>query len=118
MAVVTGLDLAGHVGDGVNTYGYRRGRMRGAGDPSGLIMHNLLELAAQSVVIGERGVRGGVESMTGQYSLNMEVDLEWAMDWSQSDDMHSRHRNVWVHDSFRSGMAQGFADGIMIYCLT
>lgn len=86
--------------------------MRGAGDPSGLIMHNLLELAAQSVVIGARGVRGGLESMISQYSLNMEVDLDWAMDWSQSDDMHSRNSSAWVHESFRMGMAQGVADGI------
>ena len=48
VAMVTGLDLAAHVADGVNTYGYLRGSPRGAGDPDGLRWDPFAEASAIS----------------------------------------------------------------------
>ncbi len=109
VAVVTGLDLAGHVGDGVNTYGYLRGRMRGAGDPSGLVVTDLVDTAVQ-VAVG--GLRGGLGSMIGQYAMALEDNVDWATDWSQGDGAHSYQSSDWVMRSFADGMVQGAMEAL------
>jgi hypothetical protein len=109
VAMVTGLDLAGHVGDGVNTYGYLRGRMRGAGDPSGLVVTDLVDTAVQ-VAVG--GLRGGLGAMIGQYAMALEDNVDWATDWSQGDGAHSYQSSDWVMRSFADGMVQGAMEAL------
>ncbi len=110
LAIVTGLDLAGHVGDGVNTYGYLRGRMRDRSDPAGLV--TVAEVAGHAATVVVAGLRGGVEGITGGYGTRMLGDVEWAMDWSAGDDDHSRGSSLWVADSFELGMRDGFRQGL------
>ena len=110
VAVVTGLDLAGHVGDGVNTYGYLRGRMRGAGDPDGLFAVSDIAEAATGVIV--QGLRGGLDFVTATYSAQLSADIDWAMDWSLPDDGHTRTSNEWVQESFNEGVSGGIYNAL------
>jgi len=109
VAVVTGLDLAGHVADGVNTYGYLRGRMRGAGDPSGLVVGPLLiEQGVRTAAAAPLMVVGSLAALTQQYASNLEWDVNWAMDWRASDDGHSRMESSWVLEALGGGAQWGY----------
>ncbi|MFO0375562.1 MAG: HNH endonuclease, partial [bacterium] len=109
VAVVTGLDLAGHVGDGVNTYGYLRGQMRGAGDPSGLFLRSV----GQQFVPGPGGyITGALSSLVQGYSARQEWDVDWAMDWEVADDWHSRGDSSWVAIAMLQGVYDSFEVGI------
>ena len=57
-----------------------------------------------------RGLRGGLETVTAVYADNMSYDIDWAMDWSASDDGHTRLDNSWVGDAWREGVAGGMRD--------
>jgi hypothetical protein len=109
VAMVTGLDLAGHVADGVNTYGYLRGRMRGAGDPSGLWLGPLfVEQGVRTTVAAPLMIAGAVAALTQQYASNLEWDVNWAMDWRASDDGHSRMESSWVLEALGGGAQWGY----------
>jgi hypothetical protein len=114
VAMVTGLDLAGHVTDGVNTYGYLRGRMRGAGDPSGLwreeAANNALEIAGLFSPLPGPGdfLRGMLGAVASEYSANLSWDADWAMDWSQDDNWHTRGDNSWVTIAIGQGLYSSF----------
>jgi hypothetical protein len=104
-------DLGKLVGDGVSLYQNCRSDPIGGSDPSGLWVSDAAGLAGDVVVLGIRGVRGGLESMVSEYASNMESDLDWAMDWTAGDDLYSRTSNEWVAESFNEGMTAGFEDG-------
>jgi len=78
-------------------------------DPLGL-MFTPADAAAEAIMFGVRGLRGGLEGMLNQYAANMEADLDWAMDWSAPDDAYSRLRNDWVATTFHDGMTRGFRE--------
>jgi hypothetical protein len=43
----------------------------------------------------------------------MEDDIDWAMDWSQPDDWHSRLDGSWVGETFREGMWEGASEALL-----
>ena len=47
-------------------------------------------------------------SLVGQYAANQEADLDWAMDWSQPDDAHTRGDNKWVTLAIGEGLRGAF----------
>ena len=63
-AAGSALDLAAMFGDGGNLYGYLGGNPRGRSDPLGLFFTSPADLVGHAVMIGMRGVRGGLENMT------------------------------------------------------
>jgi hypothetical protein len=105
-----GMQLESLFGDGPNLHGYLAGRPRGNSDPTGLFMAG--DLFASGVMVGVRGLRGGLEGMTEQYAVNLEDDLDWAMDWSRPDNDYSRLSSTWVGQSFMDGMYGGLIDGL------
>jgi hypothetical protein len=62
-----------------------------------------------------RGLRGGLENMLEAYAANMEDDLDWAADWSQPDDWHSRLDNSWVSETFHEGMVEGIREAFIAF---
>jgi hypothetical protein len=109
-------DVLAHLMDGVNTYGYLAGRMRGAGDPSGLsteqlwretrdgamFLYNVYNTATAATDVG--GLLGAmVESLTQTYSNGLSADVDWAFDWSRDDDDHARHDTRWVEIALIAG---------------
>jgi len=111
-AAGSALDLAAMFGDGGNLYAYLGANPRGRSDPLGLFFTSPADLVGHAVMIGMRGVRGGLENMTAEYAANMEDDLDWAMDWSRPDNDYSRLSNTWVAQSFAEGMRGGFGAGL------
>jgi len=107
-AAVSAFDGMALYGDGASLYGYLGGSPRGRRDELGLRFG--ADLLGEAIMFGVRGVRGGLEGMTGEYAANQEYDLDWALDWSQPDDRHSRGNNDWVQASFNEGMLGGFLD--------
>jgi len=107
-AAVSAFDGMALYGDGASLYGYLGGSPQGRRDELGLRFG--ADLLGEAVLFGVRGLRGGLEGMLSQYSANMENDLDWAMDWSQGDDWHSRRNNDWVQETFNQGMMQGFRE--------
>jgi hypothetical protein len=108
-AAVAAISPDAMYGDGHNLYQYLGSNPWQRFDALGL---NWAELAGDALVAGIRGVRGGLAAMTSEYAANMEADLDWAMDWSLPDDVHSRTQNDWVSESFRRGMIAGFNDAL------
>ena len=99
--------------DGPNLFGYLGGQPRGRADPSGLLIsHDPRDLVTSAVMVGVRGLRGGLENMIANYAANMEADLDWAMDWSQADNAHSRMENTWVGEAFSEGMSAGVSGAL------
>jgi hypothetical protein len=110
---VIGADLGALVTDGVALYQYCRTDPLNRRDPAGLFVSGLVEFGADVLVVGVRGVRGGLEGMTTAYARNMEGDLDWAMDWSMPDDMYSRaSSNQWIDDSWTAGFMGGLEAGL------
>jgi hypothetical protein len=97
------FDLRDHFTDGTNVYGYLKGSPVQMGDPLGLWVSNVF-------MAGFGALRGGVEAMVGRYAWHMESDSDWATDFSQGDDWHSRLDSSWVGESFRAGMMSGLLD--------
>jgi hypothetical protein len=100
------------LGDGLNLFGYLRHNPVLNRDPSGLLVGLILPGPEDIVMAGFQALRGGLEEMIGQYGANMESDLDWALDWSQGDDWHSRKDNSWVEESFSRGFRKGLIDSL------
>ncbi|MBL0870875.1 MAG: hypothetical protein IBJ18_09900 [Phycisphaerales bacterium] len=106
-AAVAAISPDAMYGDGHNLYQYLGSNPWHRFDELGL---SWAEIAGDAVVAGIRGIRGGLAEMTSQYGANMEADVDWAMDWSQSDNIHSRRSSDWVSESFDLGMTRGFSE--------
>ncbi len=57
-------------------------------------------------------IRGMASALVGDYSANLDFDVDWAMDWSLSDDDHSRTDNTWVALSLGRGLYDAFEIGL------
>jgi YD repeat-containing protein len=115
IAIVTVFDLLHRYGDGPSLYQYLRSEPYAGSDPMGLTMWGLptpLDLAAAAVMAPVRGLRGGLESMIAVYADNQEADVDWATDWSQPDDWHSRGDNSWVKDAWDDGVKGGIDEWV------
>jgi hypothetical protein len=100
------FSLQSRYGDGGSLFGYMGGNPWMRSDEMGLFF-NPVDIGGAVLMGGIRMLKGGLENMIGTYGSNMEMDFEWAMDWSLPDDFHSRIDNGWVADSFREGMYEG-----------
>ncbi len=107
------LDLGGRFRDGGNLYAYLSGSGWKGSDPLGLWVNMLADAAGFGAEIVVRSLRGGLENMLEAYGANVEDDLEWAMDWSQPDDWHSRLDNSWVGETFRDGFVAGATETVV-----
>ncbi len=104
-----GFDLSSLYRDGFSLQQYVGSNGWRNGDPLGLFW---ADAAASAVMVGVRGVRGGLEGMTREYADNQEYDLDWAMDWSSPDDWHSRGDNGWVSAAYEDGFWGGIEEGL------
>jgi hypothetical protein len=104
-----GAEMMVHYGGGMNAqaaYGDSPVVWR---DPVGLWI-SPADVAGVAVMGLIRGLRGGLEMVTAVYADNMSYDIDWAQDWSASDDGHTRLDNSWVGDAWREGVAGGMRD--------
>jgi hypothetical protein len=108
------VELRERLRDGPSLFGYVSQNPITKGDPTGLFIGGLLMPGPGDILmIGVRGLRGGLEEMLGQYAANQEADLDWALDWSMPDNIHSRMNNSWVSESFEAGLYGGLRDGLL-----
>ncbi len=98
--------------DGVALFVYVKSNAVLHSDPTGLLIGLIMPGPEDIVMAGFRALRGGLEEMIGQYGANQDLDLDWALDWSQGDDFHSRMENGWVQQSFNEGAWNAFIDEI------
>ncbi len=103
---IDGIDLAGRYGDGACLYEYVRSRPGSGSDPLGLFY------GAYALRAGSRLGNIGYE-LTAQYASNQEMDLDWASDWSQRDDMNSRMSSGWVDNIFQDAFSDFAKDAAM-----
>jgi hypothetical protein len=75
------VDIGRHYQDGMNTYQYVKSNPLTNSDPLGLFVMSPLDTLAVGME-----VKSLVKDMFEQYSFFQEYDLEWALDWSVSDD--------------------------------
>ena len=124
----SGMELTQLFGDGPNLYGYLTGRPRGRADSTGLDSDDDVEdgydaidayddfndlLALASPIPGPSSfIQGALSSLVGEYADNLGADLDWAMDWSQADDAHSRGDNKWVPAAIGRGLYGAFDIGM------
>jgi hypothetical protein len=101
------FDLKSHQTDGPNIYAYLGSSTCRRSDPMGLLFG-----FDDAVLIGFSGLKGAVGSMIDQYAANLESDADWATDWSQGDDWHSRLESSWVARSFSAGLVAGLEEGL------
>ncbi len=83
---ITKLDLRQHFGDGMNSFQYLGSGPWDRHDETGLSFGFDGGMIAKDIL----------EALVTQYGENMEYDLDWTMDWGQSDSSHSRLDNRWV----------------------
>lgn len=53
-------------------------------------------------------VLSGLESLVTAYSVNLEWDVEWALNWDLADGLHSRNDNTWVIVALLSGVYHAY----------
>ena len=104
------VDLRIRTSDGLGLATYARANSIQNSDPLGLLVGMILPGPEDILMGGFRALRGGLEEMVGQYGANQELDLDWALDWSQEDSFHSRMENGWVQESFNAGAWNAFID--------
>lgn len=129
---VAEFDLESAMLDGPNLYAYARGNPFLRSDAMGLQSDDddregdgigigdivpfiptsaavdAVAFVAKVSIVAVGTVRGGLEGLTGAYAANLELDIDWAMDWSQGDDNHSRLSNEWIAESFAEGLGNGY----------
>jgi len=94
------LDIRQRHADGENLYHYLRGRPTGGNDPLGL-QYGL----DVGMTVGQLAA-----DLVSEYSLNLYYDTEWASDWNQSDDSHSRLENDWVDEIVANHVANAMSE--------
>jgi hypothetical protein len=110
-ALVTAFGLEELYGDGANLHQYLGANTWTRRDCLGLSFGMAVaEFAAMAVL---RGLRGGLEAVVDEYGANLEHDLDWASDWGQQDDWHSRGDNSWIGDVFYDGLVGGVTDALL-----
>jgi hypothetical protein len=108
------VELRERLRDGPSMFGYVGQNPITNSDPTGLFIGGLLMPGpADVLMIGVKGLRGGLEEMLGQYGANQEADIDWALDWSMPDNIHSRMSNSWVSRSFEEGFYGGLREGLL-----
>jgi hypothetical protein len=96
--------------DGANAYQYIGSNPQAGSDPLGLFIGEALgayvTLGASAGVIAY--------GLTSEYAANLEHDLDWAMDWSQQDDWHTRGDNSWIDAIYKAVNINGIVDDYLI----
>ena len=63
-----------------------------------------------TVAMGPPGVgdsiQGALQSLVTAYAINLEWDINWALDWSLADDLNTRQDNSWVTEALIRGAIQ------------
>jgi hypothetical protein len=117
------IDLQGIYGDGGNLYCYLRGSPWDGYDPLGLYdweeWWDDTKTGAEFLWKGAEtfaafsdpgGLMGAIlEALVTNYSMNLESDVEWAMDWRQGEDGSSRDDSSWVQEAIVFGVYKHFS---------
>ena len=78
-------------------YGYVHGDPIQGIDPTGQFLGLVIGLGVQFLLPGPGDfIRGGLESLVRAYVVNLEWDVQWALDMSLPDDWGSRLDDSWV----------------------
>jgi len=121
-AIALAMSAEDRYGDGYNLYEYLGSNPWNRSDAMGLNweddywedMGQGAEMALNGVetfgaFTDPGGLLGSVlSSLLENYSMNLEADLDWASDWSQGDDWHSRGNNDWITEAIVIGAAKHF----------
>jgi len=67
-----------------------------------------------AMAAGDAGgmIGAGLQGLVRQYSANLSADVDWALDWSAGDQLHSRRSNLWVADSIMRGVLDYLGVGV------
>ena len=94
--------------DGANLHQYLGSNSWVRTDPLGLFLSSGLPDPSDFIT-------GVLESLVTEYSVNLEWDVDWAMDWEAPDDAHSRVDNRWITLAIGQGFYDAFEIGIGDY---
>jgi len=97
------FELQGRFRDGANIYEYGGGNALARSDALGLSYAT--EVGS---LLGEMAY-----ALVNQYSANLQLDLEWAGNWNQADDAHTRLSSSWVFATFADVMYQRGRDAML-----
>jgi hypothetical protein len=86
------FDIAARYADGGSLFAYMGGNPWQRSDAMGLFFFDMAVRYAQVGHVAGKIAHG----LTSVYSENLSFDVDWAMDWSQGDDWHSRLDSSWI----------------------
>jgi len=114
------IDLGERYHDGPSLYQYLESNGWTASDPTGLMLLDTLitvGLGAAAMVAPGPGdfITGVLRALTAEYASRLDYDVDWATDWSQGDDWHSRLDNRWVTTTIGQGLHDAFDIGFGEY---
>jgi RHS repeat-associated protein len=108
----TGLDpFYGNSSDpqSLHKYAYVHGDPISHVDPNGEFAAVLLGIGVSMMMAGPGDyIKGGLEALVRAYVVNLEWDVQWALDMSQPDDWGSRLDDKWVYAALGQGLHDQF----------
>jgi len=120
-AGVAALSMQGRYGDGASLYGYLGSSPWDRSDAMGLDWEDWWRDTKEGLGVLVNGyqtvssltdihglIQESVRSLVNDYSMNMELDADWASDWSRSDDEHTRGDDRWVTAALLRGAMEHF----------
>jgi hypothetical protein len=102
--LVVALEMRGV--DGLSLYGYSKCNPVLHGDPTGLLVSELVSPYATIGLTAGQIAYG----LVSQYAELQDYDADWASDWSAPDDAHSRLDNSWIDDVYAAANINGTVD--------
>jgi Restriction endonuclease fold toxin 9 len=115
MASVDEFGLEDRCVDGLSMYQYVRSSPSTSSDPLGLYsaedgVEDAMDFMGMFDPLPGPAdfIRGMLNAMITDYAENLMWDVEWAGDWSLSDDDHSRGDNSWVDMAIGRGLRSAF----------
>jgi len=116
---LSAFDAADMYGDGMSLYAYVGSRPGENWDPMGLYSdedayEDATDLLGMMDPLPSPGdfITGALQALVEDYSANLAFDVDWSMDWSLSDDDHSRTDNTWIWLALARGVYDAFNIGL------
>jgi hypothetical protein len=95
------LALVGHLRDGMGVYGAYAGMPLSHADPLGLfgfveVLSTAASMATMFVPTPQDFLEAVARDVVAEYAERQLDDVEWALDWDQGDEWHSRGDDRWI----------------------
>lgn len=100
------FDVESRYGNSGSLFAYLDCNPSNRQDPMGLFFFDMaLKYAEIGFAVGRIG-----HGLVSVYSENLDFDADWAADWTQPDDWHSRGDASWIRNVYRDANINGLVD--------